>query len=180
LLVPLLGGEDELLGAAELLGVLLEEEAPGLLVLDELEGGVERVAEGELVPDELFWLDPELSQATSDNADSSAAAISHFLSIRSSPFGFGFAVREAFLVVPTPLITGANRKNSPSQFSHSRSARIDRPLSHRDMRRTGLKCSAKARAMSGGATCNREPNATRRSPPRRWSPAGWRGRCRKR
>ena len=79
-------GEEEVpLGADELLGVLLEEDAPGLLEPEE--GGVERVAEGELVPEELFWFDPELSQATSDNADSSAAAISHFLSIRSSPFG---------------------------------------------------------------------------------------------
>jgi hypothetical protein len=87
--VPL--GEVAPFGAAELLlGVLLEDEAPGLLV-PALEGGVARVAEGVLVP-ELFWLlDPELSQATSDNADSSAAAISHFLSIGSSPFGFGLS-----------------------------------------------------------------------------------------
>lgn len=80
----------ELLGAPEDgLDGLLEDGADGNELVPE-DGAVllelgERVAELEpLLPDEPLW--PELSQAASDKAESTAAAISHFLSIRLSPF----------------------------------------------------------------------------------------------
>jgi hypothetical protein len=56
--------------------------ALGLVELPDEAGADERLADGEL-PDELV-LEPELSQATSDRAESSVAAISHFLSISIS------------------------------------------------------------------------------------------------
>lgn len=43
-------------------------------------GGVE-------LPEALFCFEPELSQAASDKAESSAAATSHFFSISPPPFG---------------------------------------------------------------------------------------------
>lgn len=73
-------------------GELVEPEVPDGLVAEllpdedgELFVAVEPLLGGLLEP---LLFEPELSQATSDAADRKAAAISHLLSIRSSPYGF--------------------------------------------------------------------------------------------
>lgn len=78
---------DGLVGVIVPLGLLVPldgavEELPddGAVLAPEDRLGVE-------LPEELFWLEPELSQAASESAESSAAATSHFLSIIPSPLG---------------------------------------------------------------------------------------------
>ena len=106
------------------------EELPGVVVLPDellpLDGDVVEPAPpdglvAELLPDEEgergvavepllggllepLLFDPELSQATSEAAETKAAAISHLFSIRSSPYGFtcsGFRSHEARCVTVT-------------------------------------------------------------------------------
>ena len=45
------------------------------------------VAVEPLLPDELFWLEPELSHAASESAESTAAAINHLCFITRSIMG---------------------------------------------------------------------------------------------
>lgn len=99
----------------ELLGVLEPLEGIGAEVPLE-EGAVDRAAELEpLLPDERFWLEPELSQAASARAESNEAAISHVLPINASPMAL---VAEKLRNIPchTPLqpITGRDWRKFPA------------------------------------------------------------------
>jgi hypothetical protein len=73
---------EELLGAA----VLPLDGAPALSPAEgEVLGAAGLVAVLEpLLPDELFWLEPELSHAASESAESTAAVINHVCFITRS------------------------------------------------------------------------------------------------
>lgn len=80
---------------APLGGEALELEPDGLVEDGERGVAVEPALGDEVEP--LLLLEPELSQAPSDTAESSAAAISNLLSIRSSPCALSCsAIRSSF------------------------------------------------------------------------------------
>jgi hypothetical protein len=102
----------------------LEGEPPldGGVALDERDGAEPLPPEPWLEPDE-----PELSQAASERAAKAAVAISHFLSIGSSPYRIGCVVAPASSGrLPMRPKTGvAARKFRVRIFTHERA---DRPL----------------------------------------------------
>jgi hypothetical protein len=107
-LLPLDGDVDEPELRDGLVAELLpEEDGEGLVAVEPLLGGL-------LEP---LLLEPELSHATSDAADRKAAAISHLLSIASSPYGFTLLrppEPRCFTVTP---ITERRRQKFRARFS---------------------------------------------------------------